>query len=426
MDLKRRNFLAGGLLALFGADAVAAKKKAAKTGGKPAAKGAAKHVAKGKPGAKPAHGSGRAPARGRHHVAPPPVQTGPTVHTAEESVVEKPPVGSSASRLPPVKAPEPPLDWRTYEITTSVSLPRSGERVRLWLPLPLNQDTLYQRTLGHSWSGNTDSASMRRLPDGNLEVYFSEWRSGVAPQVQLTTTVTTSDRHFDITKRTVAPEREDILRRNLQASQLIPNDDEAHALGERIVGRIKDPVAQAKAIYDWVIDNAIYSPDIRGVGGGDVRRQLDERQYGGRSADINGLFVSLCRGIGIPARCVYGLRVGSSRLFRSLGLVDDKATSAQHVRAEFYVPGYGWIPVDPSDVRRAIALEGISERDSKLAALRRVLFGVWEMNWIAYNFGSDVVLPGTDKVTPFVIQPRFEGDNNAATPYTITVKRQDS
>ena len=61
------------------------------------------------------------------------------------------------------------------------------------------------------------------------------------------------------------------------------------------------------------------------------------------------------RGIGIPARCVYGLRIGPSRLFRSLGLVDDLATAAQHVRAEFYVPGCGWIPVDPSDVRRVIA-----------------------------------------------------------------------
>jgi transglutaminase-like putative cysteine protease len=84
------------------------------------------------------------------------------------------------------------------------------------------------------------------------------------------------------------------------------------------------------------------------------RKQLIRGQYGGRSADINGLFVAICRAIGIPARCVYGLRVGPSRLFRSLGLTSDDATRGQHVRAEFYVPGYGWIPVDPSDVRRAI------------------------------------------------------------------------
>ena len=206
---------------------------------------------------------------------------------------------------------------------------------------------MYQRTLGHSWDGNTKLSSMRRLPDGDLEVFHSEWPDGSEARFQIKTQVTTADRHFDVTKRTVAPEREDILRRNLQSSQLIPNDGLAHQLGERIVGRIKDPVAQAKAIYDWVVDNTIYDAALPGCGSGNVNQQLIRGQYGGRSADINGLFVAICRAIGIPARCVYGLRVGPSRLFRSLGVNGEDATRAQHVRAEFYIPGFGWIPVRP-------------------------------------------------------------------------------
>jgi hypothetical protein len=141
---------------------------------------------------------------------------------------------------------------------------------------------------------------MRRLPDGDLEVFHSEWPDGSEARFQIKTQVTTADRHFDVTKRTVAPEREDILRRNLQASQLIPNDGLAHQLGERIVGRIKDPVAQAKAIYDWVVDNTTYDAALPGCGSGDVNQQLIRGQYGGRSADINGLFVAICRAIGIP------------------------------------------------------------------------------------------------------------------------------
>jgi transglutaminase-like putative cysteine protease len=302
MPLKRRHFLAAAVASLVGSETLAAKKKPtapASRNAKPIRKAAAR-----KPAATPAK---------------PPA---PVVHTADEPIIEHPPQGSSACRLPPVKAPEPPDEWRTYEVTTTVQLKRALGPTRLWLPLPLNQDMLFQRTLGHAWKGNPESASLRRLPDGDLEVFYCEWNSGIEPHIRLTTTVTTADRHFDVTKRTVAPEREDILRRNLQASRLIPNDDEAHRLGERIVGRIKDPVAQVKALYDWVIENAIYDPALPGVGGGDIRRQLDARQYGGRSADINGLLVALCRGIGIPARCVYGLRVGPSRLFRSLGLSD--------------------------------------------------------------------------------------------------------
>jgi len=413
--LKRRDFLvSAAALSLFSAEALAAKKKS-----------------EAKPASKPAAGK---PTTSRSRAKPPPASTqslGKVVHTAEDPITEKPPQGTSASRLPPVKAAEPPADWRTYEISTTVTVKAATGQTRLWLPLPLNQDTLFQRTLGHSWDGNPKMSSMRRLPDGDLEVFHSEWSDGSEAQFQIKTLVTTADRHFDITKRTIAPEREDILRRNLQSSQLIPNDGLAHQLGERIVGRIKDPVAQAKAVYDWVVDNTIYDVALPGCGGGNVNQQLIRGQYGGRSADINGLFVALCRAIGIPARCVYGLRVGPSRLFRSLGLNGDDATRAQHVRAEFYIPGFGWIPVDPSDVRRAMAMEGLSDRDSKLLSLRKILFGVWEMNWVAFNVGTDVELPGRQTKIPFLLLPQLEsrgalrdGTDPGGFEYTISARRR--
>lgn len=404
--MKRRDFIASAaILSFLTPEAWAAKKKSSAQ--------KASHKATGKSSKKGKSGKGKK-------------SSGPVAHTAESPVTDRPPVGTSASRLPPVKAAEPPAEWTSYEITTTLELPRSEQRTRVWLPLPLNQDTLYQRTIGHQWQDNADSANLRRLPDGDLESYYCEWNAGTAPRLTLTTLVTTADRHFDITRRTVAPEREDILRRNLQASTQIPNDGLAHTLGERIVGRIKDPVAQAKSIYDWVVDNTVYNPDLPAGGSGDVRKQLESGQYGGRSADINGLFVALCRGIGIPARRVYGLRVAPSRLFRSLGVANESASRDQHCRAEFYIPGYGWIPVDPSDARRAIALEGLSDRDSKLTALKKILFGVWEMNWVAFNVGNDLTLPQASTRLPFFILPRLEtGDNGdtATLPFKIRARR---
>jgi transglutaminase-like putative cysteine protease len=413
--LKRRDFLATAVvLSLLSGEAMAAKKK---SDAKPASKPSSRRSTGSRSSAKPASASAR--------------PQGPVAHTAEDPITEKPPQGTSASRLPPVKAAEPPANWQTYEVSTSVTVKGASGQTRLWLPLPLNQDTLFQRTLGHSWDGNPKLSTMRRLPDGDLEVFHSEWADGNDARFQIRTLVTTADRHFDVARRTVAPEREDILRRNLQSSQLIPNDGLAHQLGERIVGRIKDPVAQAKAVYDWVVDNTIYDVALPGCGGGNVNQQLIRGQYGGRSADINGLFVALCRAIGIPARCVYGLRVGPSRLFRSLGLNGDDATRAQHVRAEFYIPGFGWIPVDPSDVRRAMAMEGLSDRDSKLLSLRKILFGVWEMNWVAFNVGTDVELPGRQTRIPFLLLPQLEsrgalrdGTDPGSFEYTISARRR--
>lgn len=405
--MKRRDFIAAGsLLSLFGSAWAAPTRK-------PAAS-AKKQPVRRKPVKKP--------------IARAKKPAGPTARTAETPMIDRPPDGTSASRLPPVRAPEPPTDWRSYEIVTTISAARSDLPGKLWLPLPSSQDSLYQRSISHRWNDNADEASLRRLPDGDLEVYCCEWKAGAEPRLQITTTVATADRLFDVTRRTVAPEREDILRRNLQASSLIPNDEAAHKLGERIVGRIKDPVAQAKAIYDWVVDNTVYLPEMPPVGQGDIRKLLDSGQYGGRSAEINGLFVALCRAIGIPARCVYGLRVGHSRLSRTLGVSDENATQAQHCRAEFYIPGYGWIPVDPSDVRRVMALEGLRDGDQKLASLRKILFGVWEMNWVAFNVGSDLTLPGSEQKLPFFVLPRFErgGNDQASFHCEIRARRSEA
>ncbi|WP_306606403.1 transglutaminase-like domain-containing protein [Azonexus sp.] len=414
--MKRRDFLAStALFSLFAGEALAAPRTPAKK--KPVA---VRKKPAGKPAKKPATSARNATAAGHR----------PQVHSAATPLIDNPPEGTSASRLPPVRAQELPTDWRTYEIITTITLDSPGQSARIWLPIPSSQDNLYQRLLGHSWQGNTSAAGILRQPDGLLEAFHAEWRNAEKASLRLVTHVSTADRHFDVSRRSVAPERDDILRRNLQTTSQIPNDGLAKQLGERIVGRIRDPVAQVKAIYDWLCDNAIYDPSLPGCGTGNVNQQLISAQYGGRSADINGLFVAVCRSIGIPARCVFGLRTGPSRLFRSLGLRSDDATRSQHVRAEFYLPGFGWIPVDPSDVRRAVAIEALPEQDGRLASLRRVLFGVWEMNWVAFNVGTDIQLPEQDMRLPFFALPeihiggaRIDPLNTATPLYSISARK---
>ncbi|MGB8546328.1 MAG: hypothetical protein WCD32_13480, partial [Azonexus sp.] len=115
--MKRRDFLASAAaLSLFSAEALAAKKKS-----------------EAKPASKPAAGK---PTTSRSRAKPAPASTqsrGPVVHTAEDPITEKPPQGTSASRLPPVKAAEPPADWRTYEISTTVTVKAATGQTRLWL-----------------------------------------------------------------------------------------------------------------------------------------------------------------------------------------------------------------------------------------------------------------------------------------------------
>ena len=126
--MKRRAFLAAAsLLPLFvSPEALAAKKKnSEKNTSKKSAKSSSKK-------------SSKKSSSSRKETPPSRPQAQPQT-TAENSVLDSAHPGSSATRLPPVKAPEPPALWRTFEVATTVQLQPSRGRQRLWLPLPLNQ-----------------------------------------------------------------------------------------------------------------------------------------------------------------------------------------------------------------------------------------------------------------------------------------------
>ncbi len=386
--MKRRDFLAASavLSLLTAGSANAAKKVAAKT---PPAKPAAKSAVK--PGAKPA---GKAAAK--KPVAPAAVAAEPT-----------PPPTSETRNV--ISLPDEPDKWRTYDIRSTIALDKVGGKARLWLPLAQYKDTLWERSLGHSWQGNFENAGIYRDPVADMEVFYADWSENVAnPQLQIVSQIATQDRHFDITRRGAVAERTEVLRRSLHSTDSVPIDGIVRQTAERAIGRIKDPLAQGKAIYEWVVDNCTFDPQPRDGGNINIARLLESGNLNGRSADIALLFVGLCRAMGIPARPVFGLRMDSSRLFGSLGASGNLAT-AQHCRAEFYTPGYGWIPVDPADVRRAIREEHLGNSDPKLTVLKKLLFGFWEMNWISFNAALDVSLRGSSgKTLPFLVYPQVE------------------
>lgn len=348
---------------------------------------------------------------------------------AVEAATEPPPETRPAITLPD----EPPAQWRTYDIRSSVTLKPFKGKARLWLPLAQYKDTPWERSLGHSWQGNFENAGIYRDPVAEMEVFYADWAEGVSnPHLQLISQFATQDRHFDITRRGAVAERTEVLRRCLQSTEFVPIDGIVARTAERAIGRIKDPVAQGKAIYDWVVENTIYDPSIESVGNVNIASLLESGNLSGRSAEIALLFVGLCRSLGIPARPVFGLRMDYSRLFSSLGAMGNLSTQ-QHCRAEFYTPGYGWIPVDPSDVRKAISEERLAPNDSKLAVLKKLLFGFWEMNWVSFNAAQDVSLRGsTGKSLPFLVYPqletaegRYDSLNGNRLSYSVSASRVD-
>lgn len=180
----------------------------------------------------------------------------------------------------------------------------------------------------------------------------------------------------------------------------IPTDGIVELTARKIAGDIRDPKAKLRALYDWVVANSWRDPEVQGCGTGDIAAMLNSGNLGGKCADINSLLVGLARACELPARDVYGLRIGPSRQFASLG-TKGAATSAQHCRAEVYLEGEGWFAVDPADVRKVVLEEKLPVDSQPVKDLADRLFGNWESNWASYNSADGIVLPGSPRDPQF-------------------------
>jgi transglutaminase-like putative cysteine protease len=174
---------------------------------------------------------------------------------------------------------------------------------------------------------------------------------------------------------------------------------------------------KTRALYDWILANTYRDVKVRGCGIGDIKAMLETKNFGGKCADLNGLFVGLARAADIPARDIYGIRVGPSAFgYKSLGAGTANITRAQHCRAEGFLKAYGWVAMDPADVAKAAREETgeLIKLDHPLvAAVRPKLFGGWEGNWLAYNTAHVVTLPNATQggKIGFLMYPQAEASN---------------
>lgn len=331
-------------------------------------------------------------------------------------------IGTSAAAavlFPPVSPafalPSNTAKWRSYRLTCEVTLPSSGKVARLWLPLPDTNDTAYQFTQGNNWRGNAASAGFNMLPGTQSPMFHAVWQGGGERTIRVSSIVKTADRAINLHGyRVPATARiPQEIRPYLQSTRQIPLDDTVKKTARSITGQVdaRNPLQQARAIYDWVIDNMTYDSNVRGRGRGDIRGMLSRENLSGKCADIHTLFVGLARASGIPARLQYGIRINDSMLNKHLGKFGDISAS-QHCRAEFYLAGFGWVPVDPADVNEVMALERLPHDHDLISQLRERLFGSWEMNWVAFNHSEYVDLGKASAVgkLPFFLYPHAEID----------------
>jgi len=327
------------------------------------------------------------------------------------------PAASIAASLPRLArtqsaTPSAPTGWRTFEVVSRIEVANSTGQARVWMPLPLAQDTDYFRTLANRWGGNAELVEMVIEPTYRAAMAVAEFKPGEpAPVLEVTSRFAVRERSVELRPGAGMPATREELALALKATELLPTDGIVKKTSDEITKGARTDVAKARAIYDWTVENTVRDPKTRGCGVGDIKAMLETGAMGGKCADLNALFVGLCRAAGVPARDVYGIRVVESpRGYKSMGRLGD-ITKAQHCRAEFYAQGIGWVPVDPGDVRKVVLEEkpNLTLNDEVVKVMRAFLFGNWEGNWLAYNTAHDVRLPGA-KGAPvgFLMYPQAE------------------
>jgi len=291
-----------------------------------------------------------------------------------------------------------PGAWRTFEVTTRVDVLQAEGATRVWLPVPsVNSD--WQRSLDSRYASNgqarmgSDAVYGARL----LHVEFAPGEP--QPWVELTSRIQTRNRAVDWQARRAVQEDAASLRFWTRPTALLPTDGIVRETALQATRGAKTDVEKARAIYDWVVANTYREPKVRGCGEGDIKTMLETGNLGGKCADLNAVFVGLCRAVGLPARDVYGLRLVPSAFgYKELSGNPASLKGAQHCRAEVFLKDYGWVAMDPADVAKVMRLETPqwikNTTDPVVAPVHQALFGGWEGNWMAWNMAHDVVLPG--------------------------------
>jgi transglutaminase-like putative cysteine protease len=294
---------------------------------------------------------------------------------------------------------------RNVEVTIQFNLnaPEDSKDVRLWIPYPVSDEN--QTIEDIKVEGNfSNSGVYREGKYGNMALY-AKWNNTSKERVLIYT--------FKVKRKEVAkkefPKKELSLSKEefkdyLNATSLGPTAGKVKELAEKITKDRKTNLAKARAIYDWIVNNMYRDTNIKGCGFGDVEKLLMSK--GGKCADIHSVFVALSRSIGVPAREIFGIRIPKGR--------EGDMTKAQHCWAEFYMPGYGWVPVDPADVRKAMLEKNI--RDVKeVSDLIEYFFGAVDESRIAYQTGKDLILnpPQRDGKLNYFMYPYAEADGKA-------------
>jgi len=122
----------------------------------------------------------------------------------------------------------------------------------------------------------------------------------------------------------------DLYHTFTQPDEMVPsNNPDLMKAAAAVIGAEKSPYLKARRIYDWLLGQVTYAETASNP-------LLVLRQKRADAFAFSSVFCALLRASGVPARMVSGYLVGETG-----------QPTRRHFWDEFYLPTFGWVPVDP-------------------------------------------------------------------------------
>jgi len=232
----------------------------------------------------------------------------------------------------------------TWVGTENVSVPRdqlpANGMLKIWLPLPIETGPQTNVTIV-----SVEPAQYVKSATGTgadigivyLEVPLEDLKG---PFLNITATFrfVQHEEHFVIDPVKVLPYNTSSLeyRKYTASGTNIVITPEMKAKAQEIVGNETNPYLQAQKIYWYIVDTIPYShaPHFQLATSGTPESEYILETGIGDCGTQSMYFAALCRSLGIPARAAGGYQIFPPE------------NGGTHFWAEYYLEGYGWIPVD--------------------------------------------------------------------------------
>jgi transglutaminase-like putative cysteine protease len=275
-----------------------------------------------------------------------------------------------------------------FEFHYTATFPKIKESARVWIPIAKSDD--YQNVKMVSLKTPGDQRVIEEKDYNNSILYLELGPEHSGGQLEII---------YDVVRKEKGPYDDPgpISEKYLKPNLLMPIGGQFEEIAvQAIKGKENDSkLIQARALYDYIIDNMRYMK-FGDYGRGDAVYACDSKT--GNCTEFHSFFISLARSIGIPARFSIGASIPSER--------NEGGIDGYHCWAEFYVEGKWW-PVDISE-------------GNKYTALATYYFGRHPANRIEFSQGRDLIVNPLPESGPinFLAYPLMEIGDEIAYPVT--------